>query len=119
MYDLDLFDGWSAKDIDDANGTPILNISVDASKKPGGITAAFAQGLEKATAYTVQEFKSCGGVHFTPPNGKTTTRFEYARRRSRRQGFAAVKADIIPLPTLTPNDNPKGSASDRYSGRRP
>lgn len=112
MYDLDLFDGWSAKDIDDANGTPILNITVDTLKKPGGITAAFAQGLEKATAYTVQELSKVAvgvAVHFTPPNGKTTTPLRNTRVGA--QGVKAlrrrIKADIIPVSDLNANDNPK------------
>jgi hypothetical protein len=112
MYDLDFFDGWSAKEIDAANGSPILNITVDSLKKPGGITAAFSQGLEKATAYTVQELSKVAvgvAVHFTPPNGKTTTPLK--KPRVGAQGVKAlrrrIKADIVPLVSLTANDNPK------------
>lgn len=105
MYDLDFFEGW---DLDsNPNEVPILRITADTPKRAGGITTAFANGLEKATAYTVQELSKVSlgvAIHFTPPNGKTTTPL---RNPTGAKGVTALKKRISRelLPTVFDEDS--------------
>lgn len=124
QYDLDFFDGWNQTDADAALGVPILKITTESLKRPGGITAAFKDGLDRATAYTVQELSKVAlgvAIHFTPPNGKTTTPLRNPRVGA--QGVKAlkrrIKADIIPLDSLDANDNPKVQLPTAYPGGDP
>lgn len=124
QYDLDFFDGWTQTDADAALGVPILKITTESLKRPGGITAAFKDGLDRATAYTVQELSKVSlgvAIHFTPPNGKTTTPLRNPRVGA--QGVKAlkrrIKADIIPLTDLDANDTPAVVLPTAYPGGDP
>lgn len=119
MYDLDFFEGW---DFDDnPNEVPILRITADTPKRPGGITTAFADGLEKATAYTVQELSKVSlgvAIHFTPPNGKTVTPL---RTSTGAKGVKALKRRIATelMPAVFAGDNASAMVPSAIPGGDP
>lgn len=119
FYDLDLLDGTTT-----AAGVPVISITSESLKRPGGIVAAFKEGLDRATAYTVQELSKVAvgvAIHFTPPNGKTTTPLRNPRVGA--QGVKAlkrrIKADIVPLVDLDANDSPSVVLPTAYPGGDP
>lgn len=121
MYDMDFFEGWD--DVNDVPGTPILTITADTPKTPGGITSAFADGLAKATAFTVQELSKVSlgvAIHFTPPNGKTVTPL---RAATGAKGVKALKrrihADFLPLDSLSDNNAPRAKVPTAIPGGDP
>jgi hypothetical protein len=119
MYDLDFFDGWDFED--KPNEVPVLRITADTPKRPGGITTAFASGLEKATAYTVQELSKVSlgvAIHFTPPNGKTVTPL---RTSTGSKGVKALKRRIATeiMPAVFTGDNATGMVPSAIPGGDP
>lgn len=128
MYDMDFFEGW--EDLEDVSGVPLIHITAETPKRPGGITTAFAEGLEKATAFAVQEFSKVAlgvAIHFTPPNGKTVTPL---RSTTGAKGVKALKrriaTEIAPavfnesgsasamIPTAIPGGDPDNPTPVKY-----
>lgn len=119
MYDLDFFEGWDSDD--SPSQMPILRITADTPKVPGGITSAFAEGLEKATAYTVQELSKVSlgvAIHFTPPNGKTVTPL---RTSTGSKGVKALKRRIATelAPAVFAGDNASAMVPSAIPGGDP
>ena len=119
MYDLDFFEGWDFED--KPNEVPVLRITADTPKRPGGITTAFSAGLEKATAYTVQELSKVSlgvAIHFTPPNGKTVTPL---RTSTGSKGVKALKRGIATeiMPAVFTGDNASGMVPSAIPGGDP
>lgn len=91
-YDLDLFEGWDNAPTND--GFPVVRVTADMVKQPGGIARAFSDSLSSATAFTIQEIAKVAlgvAIHFTPPNGKSVTPL---RTTTGAKGVNALKKRI-------------------------